>query len=76
MSITLELVQVTLSPWGFDIEVTACIDHGEPATPDHPGWPAECSVEAAWVGKVNIYDMLNDVQLERLEREVMRACDL
>ena len=74
--ITLQLIDVTVCPWGFGIEVTACIDHGEPATPEHPGWPLECSIEAARVGGVNIYDMLSDGQLERLEDAVLRACDL
>lgn len=74
--ITLELVDLTVSPWGFDIEVTASLDHGEPATHDHPGWPPECCIEAARVNGVNIMEMLYPGQLIRLEDAVLRACDL
>jgi hypothetical protein len=74
--IALELIDLTVSPWGFNIEVTACLDHGEPATYEHPGWPPECSIESARVGGVNVYDMLDNWQLTRLEEAVLRACDL
>lgn len=72
----LQIIEITVSPWDFDIEVLAIVDHGEPATWDHPGWPLDCSLGAARIGGVNVYDMLTDAQLTRLEEAVMRACDL
>ena len=69
-------IELTISPWEFAIDVTACIDPGEPATWDHPGAGPECVIEQARIAGVNVYDMLDNWQLTRLEQAVIRACDL
>jgi hypothetical protein len=72
----MQTIELTVSPWQFDIDVTACVDPGEPATRDHPGWEPNCVIEQARVNGVSIFDMLDNWQLTRLEEAVMRACDL
>lgn len=72
----MQTIELTVSPWQFAIDVTACIDPGEPATWDHPGAVPECVIERASIAGVNVYDMLDNWQLTRLEEAVMRACDL
>jgi hypothetical protein len=67
---------VTVSPWGFEIEVHADIDRGEPRTWEHPGSEPYAVVERALVGGVDIYDMLATSQLLRLEESILRALDL
>lgn len=69
-------IELTVSPWQFDIDVTACVDPGESATWDHPGYGPECVIERASIAGVNVYDMLDNWQLTRLEEAVLRACDL
>ena len=72
----MQTIELTVSPWQFDIDVTACVDPGEPATWDHPGWEPNCVIEQARVNGVSIFDMLDNGQLTRIEEAVMRACDL
>lgn len=66
----------TVSPWGFDINITFEFDPGEPDTWDHPGYAPYAVIERAvvsGVGGVNIYDMLTSEQLARLEEHALRA---
>ena len=72
----MQTIELTVSPWQFAIDVTACIDPGEPATWDHPGAGPECVIEQARVNGVSIFEMLYPGQLIRLEDAVLRACDL
>jgi alpha-L-fucosidase len=72
----MKIVNVTISPWDFDIEVTAEIDSGEPRTWDDPGYEAYAEINSARVGGVDVYAMLNATQVERMEHYVLRAFDL
>ena len=63
----------TVRPWGFYVEVTADLDPGEPMTWDHPGHGASAIVESASIGGVDVYAMLDNEQLARLEEHVLRA---
>ncbi len=65
-----------VKPWGFDIDVEVDIDEGEPPTLHHPGAEPYCVILSAKVGGVEIYEMLDNAQLIRLEQAVMRACNL
>jgi hypothetical protein len=63
-------------PWGFDIDVEVDIDEGEPPTMTSPGVDPFVIILSAKVGGVEIYEMLGDAQLLRLEAAVGRACNL
>lgn len=63
----------TVSPWGFDINITFEFDPGEPDTWEHPGYAPYAVIESAHVGGVNVYDMLTNEQLARLEEHALRA---
>ena len=61
----------TVGPWGFDILCTYEYWPGEPTVywpteRAHPGSPPECSLLTATVGGIDITEMLNDDQIERL----------
>lgn len=64
---------VTVEPWGFPVTVVYDYDEGEPATWDHPGAEPYCVILEAHVGGVDIYDMLENEQILRLEEAVLRA---
>ena len=66
----------TVSPWGFDMEVLAEVDPGERPTIDHPGCAPYCVIEAVKIGAVDVYYMLDDAQLQRIEAAVLRSLDL
>jgi len=63
-------------PWGFDIDVDFELDEGEPPTMTSPGYDPFVIILSAKVGGIEIYEMLGDAQLMRLEAAVMRACNL
>lgn len=66
----------TVSPWGFDINITFEFDPGEPDTWEHPGYAPYAVIERAvvgGVGGVDIYEMLTSEQLARLEEHALRA---
>lgn len=64
---------VTVEPWGFPVTVFYDFDEGEPRTWEHPGHDAYCVILEAHVGGVDIYDMLENEQILRLEEHVLRA---
>lgn len=66
-------MSVTVDPWGFDIHTVYDFDEGEPPTLTSPGTEPFCVILEAHVGGVDIYDMLDEHQILRLEEQVMRA---
>lgn len=63
-------------PWGFDIDVDFELDEGELPGPLNPGVEPYCVILSAKVGGIEVYEMLDNAQLMRLEAAVMRACNL
>lgn len=72
----MKTVNVTISPWDFDMEVTADVDGGQTRTWDDPAFDPIADIGSVRIGGVNVYDMLNAAQLERIEHYVLRAFDL
>lgn len=71
---------LTVAPWDFDIRCVYEYDEGEPMVWSpidraHPGTPPNAQLLEAWVGPVNIYDMLSSTQIERLEDAVLEAME-
>ena len=66
-------MSTAVQPWGFPVEVFYEFDEGEPPAWDHPGCEPYVVVEAAKIGGVDVYDMLTNEQIERLEDYVLRA---
>ena len=64
---------VTVDPWGFPMEVFYDFDEGEPPTLTSPGCEPYCVILETHVGGVDIYDMLDEHQILRLEEAVLRA---
>jgi hypothetical protein len=65
-----------VKPWGFDIDVDFELDEGELPGPLNPGVDPFVIILSAKVGGIEIYEMLGDAQLLRLEAAVGRACNL
>ena len=65
-----------VKPWGFDIDVDYELDEGELPGPLNPGVDPFVIILSAKVGGVEIYEMLGDAQLLRLEAAVGRVCNL
>lgn len=65
-----------VKPWGFDIDVDFELDEGELPGPLNPGVDPFVIILSAKVGGVEIYEMLDDAQLLRLEAAVGRACNI
>jgi hypothetical protein len=65
-----------VKPWGFDIDVDFELDEGELPGPLNPGVDPFVIILSAKVGGVEIYEMLGDAQLLRLEAAVGRACNI
>ena len=40
-----------------------------------PGYAPAAVIEQVFIGGINVYDMLNDKQLERIEEAVIRAIE-
>lgn len=63
--------QATVSPYDFNMDCTFEYTEGEPLVMwgdyPHPGSPAYCVLIACRVGGVDIYEMLDDKQIERIE---------
>jgi hypothetical protein len=66
----------TVSPWGFDMDVFAEVEPGERPAFDSPGYEPYCIVESVRVGGVEVYPMLDDTQMLRIEAAVMRGLGL
>jgi hypothetical protein len=69
-----------VSPWGFPMSVDYEYDAGEPPilwpTDDaHPGCPSSAQVLACRVGGVDIVDMLDNRQIERIEEALLRQIE-
>ena len=65
----------TVSPWDFPIEVTAETETPEPATYTEPGCGWSIVVVRVCVGGINIYDMLTNAQIERIEAAIARQLE-
>lgn len=70
-----ERMSVKVDPWGFPVEVFYDYDEGEPSTWDHPGAEPYCVILEAHVGGCDIYEMLDEHQILRLEESVLRAME-
>lgn len=66
-------MSVEVSPWGFPVEVFYDFDEGDAPTLTSPGAEPYCVILEAHVGGVDIYDMLENEQILRLEEAVLRA---
>lgn len=66
-------MSVTVTPWDFPVAVFFDFDEGEPPTLTSPGCEPYCVVLAAHVGGVDVYEMLHEHQILRLEEAVLRA---
>lgn len=67
---------LTVSPYGFEVEIEVELDEGEPRTWDHPGSGAYASLIDARIKGVSIMEMLDGEQVERFEEAALRAFDL
>ena len=65
-----------VSPWGFDMDVFAEVEPGSRPTFDDPGCAAYCVVESVRIGGVEVYRMLDNDQIERIEDAIIRSLDL
>jgi hypothetical protein len=65
----------TVSPWDFPIEVTAETEIPEPQTYTHPGCGWSIVVVRACVGGIDIYEMLTNAQIERIESAIARQLE-
>lgn len=65
-----------VSPWGFPMSVHADIEPGKGATFEDPGYGPEICISSVFVGGINIVDMLDNSQLERIEFAVINELDL
>ena len=66
-------MSVTLEPWGFPMEVFYDFDEGDAPTLTSPGTEPFCVILETHVGGVDIYEMLHEHQILRLEEAVLRA---
>lgn len=69
-----------VSPWGFRMEVEYDYQPGErsinwPTDLAHPGSPANAVLVSCKVGGVEIYDMLDSDQIERIEEAVLEQLE-
>lgn len=62
-----------VEPWGFPVEVFYDFDEGDAPTLTSPGTEPFCVILEAHVGGVDIYEMLHEHQILRLEEAVLRA---
>ena len=75
--------RVTLNPWDFKEGPITCVFEfykGElaiywPTESAHPGSPNNAQLLEAWVGGVNIYSMLDNDQIDRLEELYLGMCE-
>lgn len=65
-----------VSPWGFPMSVHADIEPGKGPTFDDPGYGPEVCISSVFVAGVDIYRMLDNDQLTRIEDAIIRALDL
>lgn len=65
-----------VAPWGFPMSVHADIEPGKGATFDDPGYGPEVCISSVFVGGINVYEMLDNDQLTRIEESIIRALDL
>lgn len=65
-----------VAPWGFTMSVHADIEPGKRATFEDPGYGPEVCVFAVFVGDINIVEMLDNEQIERIEFAIINELDL
>ena len=65
-----------VSPWGFPMSVHADIEPGHGATFTDPGYGPEVYISSVFVGGINVYRMLDNDQLARIEQSIIRELDL
>ena len=63
----------TLNVWGFDMEVTFDYQPPYPSSLYDPGETEYASIGPVVVGGVDIYEMLNDKQITRIEEAALKA---
>lgn len=67
--------ETVVKPFGFDMTVEFDYDPGEPGIPSgdeaHPGAPAEACLSSCRVGCVDIYEMLDNWQIERIQEAIL-----
>jgi hypothetical protein len=69
-----------VSPWGFRMEVDYDDQPGEPSIywpteRAHPGSPANAVLLSCKVGGVEIYEMLDSGQIERIEEKILEELE-
>jgi hypothetical protein len=69
-----------VAPWDFSIRAVYEYDEGEapiwsPLERAHPGTPPNAQLLEAWVGGVDIYEMLRPEQIERLEDAILESTE-
>ena len=70
----------TVSPWDFPM---LCVYEFYPAEAEvrgltdfaHPGTPANVQLLSCTVGQVNIYEMLSNTQVERIEEVILEQVE-
>lgn len=65
-----------VAPWGFDMDCSFEYEEGEPPTIsngefDHPGSPANVALLSCRVAGVDITEMLDNSQQERIEDRIL-----
>jgi hypothetical protein len=69
-----------VEPYGFPMECEYEYDEGEPAIywptdAAHPGSPPNVTLLACQVGGVNVYEMLSNDQIERIEEAILELIE-
>lgn len=71
--------RATVSPYDFAMDCVFEYTEGEPLVMwgdyPHPGSPSYCELRACHVGGVDIYEMLNDHQIERIEELLLEGVE-
>jgi hypothetical protein len=65
----------TVQPWGFPIDVTADVEEPSAATLTDPSFGWTIVVVRACVGGIDIYEMLTNAQIERIEECIERVLE-
>jgi len=70
---------IEVQAYGIPMSVRCEYDPGEPmiwsGPQASPGYASAVIVEKVFIGGVDVFDMLNDKQLERIEEAVIRAIE-
>ena len=70
------MTTITIDLYGFPMECEYEYDEGaeprfSPVYGGDPGWPPSASLLSCKVGGVNIYEMLDNQQVERIQRAIV-----